>query len=64
MKTNEARWDRVVRVLAGLVLIGLAATQTVSWWGWLGLIPLATGAIGWCPLYTVFGVSTCPVKQP
>ena len=64
MKTNEAGWDRMVRVIAGLVLIGLAATQTVGWWGWLGIIPLATGAIGWCPLYTVLGLSTCPMKQP
>lgn len=63
MKTNEAGWDRTIRVLAGLVLVGLAVTQTVGWWGWLGIIPLATGAIGWCPLYTVFGVSTCPMKQ-
>ena len=64
MKTNEAGWDRMVRVLVGLVLVGLAATQTVGWWGWLGIIPLATGAIGWCPLYTVLGLSTCPMKQP
>ena len=63
MKTNEAGWDRMVRVLAGLVLVGLAATQTVGWWGWLGIIPLVTGAIGWCPLYTVLGLNTCPVKQ-
>jgi len=64
MKTNEAGWDRMVRVLAGLALVGLAATQTVGWWGWLGIIPLATGAIGWCPLYTVLGLNTCPMKQP
>jgi len=64
MKTNEAGWDRMVRVIAGLVLVGLAATQTVGWWGWLGIIPLVTGAIGWCPLYTVLGLNTCPVKQP
>ena len=63
MKTNEASWDRIVRVVAGLILIGLAATNTVGGWGWLGIIPLATGAIGWCPLYTVLGLSTCPVKK-
>jgi hypothetical protein len=63
MKTNEAGWDRIVRVMAGLILIGLAATNTVGGWGWLGIIPLATGAIGWCPLYTVLGLSTCPVKK-
>jgi hypothetical protein len=63
MKTNEASWDRIVRVIAGIVLIGLAATQTVGWWGWLGVIPLVTGAIGWCPLYAIVGKGTCPVKQ-
>lgn len=63
MKTNEASWDRIVRVMAGLILLGLAATNAVGWWGWLGIIPLATGAIGWCPLYTVLGLSTCPMKK-
>lgn len=63
MKTNEASWDRIVRVMAGLILLGLAATNAVGWWGWLGIIPLATGAIGWCPLYTVLGMSTCPMKK-
>lgn len=62
MKTNEGTIDRVLRVLAGLVLIGLAATGTVGWWGYLGVVPLLTGAVGYCPLYTVLGVSTCPVK--
>ncbi len=63
MKTNEASWDRIVRVMAGLILLGLAATNAVGWWGWLGIIPLATGAIGWCPLYTVLGMNTCPMKK-
>ena len=63
MKTNEASGDRIARVIAGIVLIGLAATQTVGWWGWLGVIPLVTGAIGWCPLYAIVGKGTCPVKQ-
>jgi hypothetical protein len=62
MKINEAIWDRSTRVVLGLVLMGLAATHTVGAWGWLGVIPLATGAIGWCPLYTLLGVSTCPTK--
>ncbi len=60
MKTNEGTVDRVLRIVAGLALIGLAATGTVGAWGYLGVVPLLTGAIGWCPLYTVLGIKTCP----
>jgi hypothetical protein len=63
MKTNEGTVDRALRVIAGLVLIGLAATGTVGVWGWIGVVPLATGALGWCPLYTVLGINTCPMKR-
>ncbi len=63
MKTNEGTVDRALRVVAGLVLIGLAATGTVGIWGWIGVVPLATGALGWCPLYTVLGINTCPMKN-
>ena len=63
MKMNEGTIDRVLRVVAGLVLITLAATGTVGWWGWIGIMPLLTGAIGFCPAYTILGVSTCPMKK-
>lgn len=63
MKANVGGIDRVLRIVVGLVLIGLAATGTVGWWGWLGLVPLATGALGWCPPYALFGWSTCPMKS-
>ena len=63
MKTNEGSIDRALRVLAGLVLIALAATGTVGMWGWIGVVPLATGLIGWCPAYTLLGIKTCPMKQ-
>jgi hypothetical protein len=63
MKTNEGTIDRALRVIAGLVLIGLAATGTVGLWGWIGVVPLATGALGWCPVYTLLGINTCPVKS-
>ncbi len=63
MKTNEGTIDRALRVIAGLILIGLAATGTVGVWGWIGIVPLATGALGWCPLYSVLGINTCPLKQ-
>lgn len=62
MKTNEGTIDRVLRVLAGIVLIALAVTGSVGAWGWIGIVPLATGLLGWCPLYSVLGFSTCPMK--
>jgi len=61
MKTNEGTVDRALRVIAGLLLIGLAATGTVGLWGWIGLVPLATGLIGWCPAYSLLGMNTCSV---
>jgi membrane protein implicated in regulation of membrane protease activity len=55
--------ERIIRIVAGLVLLGLAATGTVGWWGWLGVVPLATGALGWCPPYAIFGINTCSMKK-
>lgn len=63
MKTNEGGIDRIVRIVAGLVLLGLMAMGTIGWWGWLGIVPLATGLIGWCPAYTLLGMNTCPMKS-
>ena len=63
MKTNEGNLDRILRVGAGLALIAAAATETIGMWGYIGVVPLATGALGWCPLYTVLGINTCPMKQ-
>ncbi len=62
-KTNVGGIDRIARVLIGLVLLGLAATGAVGVWGWIGLVPLATGLLGSCPLYTVLGFNTCPMKR-
>ncbi len=59
MKTNEGSVDRGLRVVAGLALIALAATGTVGAWGWIGVVPLVTGAVGFCPLYKVLGMNTC-----
>ncbi len=59
MKANEGNLDRGVRVVAGLALIALAATGTVGAWGWIGVVPLLTGAMGFCPLYRVLGINTC-----
>ena len=63
MKSNVGGIDRIVRIAAGLVLIGLAAAGTVGMWGWLGVVPLATGAIGWCPPYAILGFNTCAMKN-
>ncbi len=63
MKTNEGVLDRSLRVIVGLVLIGLAATGTVGLWGYIGVIPLLTGAVGMCPLYSLLGINTCPAPR-
>lgn len=59
---NEHTVERVVRVLVGIGLISLVFVGPQTPWGWIGLLPLATGLIGSCPLYTVLGISTCPMK--
>ena len=63
MKVNEHSIDRALRVIAGLVLIGLAASGTVGMWGWIGVVPLLTGLVGFCPAYAMFGFSTCSTKK-
>ncbi|MBS1153398.1 MAG: hypothetical protein H6Q89_5096 [Myxococcaceae bacterium] len=60
---NEHVVERVIRVVLGLVLIALVFTGPQTPWGLLGLIPLATGLLGSCPLYTLFGISTCAMKK-
>ena len=63
MKSNVGGIDRVLRIVLGLLLIGLAATGTVGLWGWIGIVPLATGLIGWCPLYAMLGLNSCPLNS-
>lgn len=63
MKLNEGGIDRGLRVAAGLVLIGLAATGVVGAWGYIGVIPLVTGAVGMCPIYSLLGINTCPAPR-
>ena len=55
--------DRILRIVLGVVLVALAATGTVGAWGWVGLVPLATGLIGWCPPYGLLGINTCKNKN-
>jgi hypothetical protein len=63
MKSNVGGIDRILRIVVGMALLGMTLTGTVGAWGWIGLVPLATGAFGTCPLYTILGFSTCPMKQ-
>ena len=62
MKTNVGGIDRILRIVLGLVLIGLALTGTIGVWGWIGVVPLATGFMSFCPLYTLICMNTCPKK--
>jgi hypothetical protein len=63
MTNNVGSIDRVLRIMVGLLLMGLAAGGTIGWWGWLGVVPLLTGVVGWCPPYAMLGFSTCKVKN-
>ncbi len=60
---NEGTLDRTLRVLAGLAGLSLVFFGPKSAWGWIGLLPLLTGLLGSCPLYTLFGWSTCPLER-
>ena len=59
MKTNVGTIDRVLRILVGVLLIALTLTGIIGLWGWIGLVPLATGVVRFCPLYPLLGISTC-----
>lgn len=60
MSTNIGTIDRIARVVLGLVLLGLALFGG-HWWGWIGIVPLATAVVGFCPAYRLVGLSTCPI---
>ncbi|HMN75059.1 MAG TPA: DUF2892 domain-containing protein [Burkholderiaceae bacterium] len=62
MKVNVGTVDRIIRIAAGAVLIGLAATDTIGLWGYIGIVPLATGLFRVCPAYGLLGINTCPMK--
>lgn len=63
MKINVGSVDRILRIIAGLALIGLAATGTIGAWGWIGVMPLLTGILKFCPAYAIFGMNTCPMEK-
>jgi hypothetical protein len=62
MKVNEGFIDRTIRTIVGLALLSLVFIGPQSPWGWIGVIPLATGLVGFCPIYTLFGIETCKPK--
>ena len=59
MTKNVGTVDRVIRIIAGLGLIALAVTGPKVVWGWIGILPLATALVSWCPAYSLLGVKTC-----
>jgi hypothetical protein len=62
-KSNVGGIDRALRVVVGIALIALTLTGTIGVWGWIGIVPLLTAAFGTCPLYSLLGMNTCPLKK-
>ncbi len=62
-KHNVGTIDRILRIVVGLALVGLTLAGTIGPWGWIGVVPLLTAAIGSCPLYTVLGFSSCATRR-
>lgn len=63
MKANVGGVDRIMRIAAGVILIGLTLAGQIGIWGWVGIVPLLTGIFKFCPAYTLFGIKTCPMKK-
>ena len=62
MKANVGTLDRSLRIAVGLVLIALSLAGVIGLWGWIGVVPLATGIFRFCPAYPLLGINTCKVK--
>ena len=63
MTKNVGGIDRIIRITVGLGLIAAAAAGAIRVWGYVGLVPLATGLMGWCPPYAMLGFNTCSMKK-
>lgn len=63
MVVNEGTADRMLRVVVGAGLMAAAMTHTIGAWGWIGVVPLLAGAVGVCPLYSLLGINTCPMRK-
>ena len=62
-KSNVGGIDRALRLIGGIALIVMTLMGVIGAWGWIGVVPLLTAALGSCPLYTVLGFSSCPMKK-
>lgn len=60
---NEGTTDRIIRVVIGIAILSLTITGPQSMWGLVGLVPLITGLVGFCPLYKILGLNTCPMEN-
>lgn len=60
---NVGGIDRLLRIIVGIVLIALTLNGTIGVWGWIGLVPLATGIFRFCPAYRLLNIRTCPLKK-
>ncbi|HQU80498.1 MAG TPA: DUF2892 domain-containing protein [Azonexus sp.] len=63
MAANVGGIDKIVRIVAGAGLIGATVAGMLPVWGYIGIVPLATGLLNWCPAYTLFGMNTCGTKK-
>jgi hypothetical protein len=65
MSTNVGSVDRILRIVVGIALLVFAfmSANPYAWIGYIGIVPILTAAIGWCPAYTLLGIQTCPVKR-
>lgn len=63
MFKNEGKVDRILRVIVGAAVVSLVFIGPQTAWGWVGLVPLVTGLVGNCPLYSILGVNTCGIRQ-
>ncbi|MBT8442485.1 MAG: DUF2892 domain-containing protein [Gammaproteobacteria bacterium] len=62
-KKNEGTIDRILRIILGLGLLSIVFVGPQTPWGWIGLVPLVTGIAGSCPVYSIFRLNTCSLKQ-
>ena len=63
METNIGKVDKTLRIVVGVALIASALAGYFAPWGWIGIVPLGTALMGWCPAYSLLGVSSCPLSK-
>ncbi|MCC6138937.1 MAG: DUF2892 domain-containing protein [Bdellovibrionaceae bacterium] len=63
MKCNAGKWDRILRVVVGAGVLSLAFVGPQTAWGYIGLVPIFTGLVGYCPAYSIVGLNTCNIPK-